>query len=71
MASSAAATVAAMADSALSARAVGALFGDAALQTERVEQRFALPPREVMLRGTPFLVEARPLGDSKGEPAAC
>lgn len=70
VANAAASTVAAVADAELTGMTVGTLFGDAALQAELVEQRFALPPREVMLRGTPFLVEARPLMDSVGEPAA-
>lgn len=70
VANPAAVAVAAMAESELTGMAVGTLFGDTALQAELVEQRFALPPRETMLRGMPFLVEARPLVDSTGEPAA-
>jgi TyrR family helix-turn-helix protein len=46
---------------ALGGRRIGELLADETLQRELIAQGFQMPPREVMFRGQPFLLDVRPI----------
>jgi transcriptional regulator of aromatic amino acid metabolism len=50
----------------LTGMALGALFDDPTLQAELLDHDFAVPAREVMLRGRPFLLEVRRVAEGAG-----
>jgi transcriptional regulator of aroF, aroG, tyrA and aromatic amino acid transport len=64
VANATAAAIAGVSESALCGLTLGDLFGDPDLQRELVEARFRAPVREVMLHGTPLLIEVTPIAES-------
>ncbi len=59
VANEAAATMAEVAD--LSGTRLADLLDEAAVAAELIARRFSMPPREVTLRGRPYMIETRPL----------
>ena len=70
VANAAATTAAEFNEPALRGITLNEFFNDATLHEELIHQRFHVPPREVMLKGKPFLLDSKPLSDIAGTPPA-